>query len=65
VFHRAEPFQSELDALVVVVVNLVVHARFQRLKVIERGKMEVLCLSVSEKLSITALSKQLPLQLML
>ena len=42
VFHRAKPLQSELNALVVVVVDLIVHALFECRDAAEHCKMLVL-----------------------
>ena len=42
VVHRAEPFQSGLDALVIAVTDVVMHAGFERLNAVIRRKMVVL-----------------------
>ena len=42
VFHRAESFQAELDMLAVVVVDIVIHARFEIMKAIKRCQVEIL-----------------------
>lgn len=52
--------QSELDALVVVVVDGITHARFERINAAGCRKMEILGLQGVEEISIAALSKQRP-----
>jgi hypothetical protein len=61
---RAQSLQPKLVALVVVVVDVIMHASFQGIKAVGRCKVEILAFKVLKKLSIAALSKQLPFRLM-
>lgn len=42
VLYRVEPLQPEVDALVVLVVNVIMHARFERINAACFVEMEVL-----------------------
>ena len=42
VSHRAEHVQSELNALVVAVIDVIMHACFERIKAVGCYKMEIL-----------------------
>ena len=48
-FQQAESAQSELDTLMVVVVNVIIHARFVRINAVGRSKPEVLGLDGAEE----------------
>jgi hypothetical protein len=65
VLHRAESFQSELDALVVVVAHVIMHARLQIINAMGDARRKYSAFKVPKKLSIFALSKQFTLRLML
>lgn len=41
--------QPEFDALVVVVVDVIMHTRFERINAVGRGKMEILSLQDAEE----------------
>ena len=49
IFHRPESFQTEFDALVVVVVDRVIYAHFEIMKVVKRCQVEILDLEGAEE----------------
>jgi hypothetical protein len=59
------PLQSELDALVVVVMHGVMHAHFERIHAIGPFEMEVLGFQGAEEAFNRRIVEQLPLRLML
>jgi hypothetical protein len=52
-----KPFQSELHALAVVVADVIIYARVERIKAIGCRKMEILSFRVPKALSVAALSQ--------
>ena len=64
VYHRAEPVQSQLDALVVVVIDVIMHAASSASMLLGAARWKNSVFRVPKKLSIAGLSKQLPLRLM-